>query len=65
MKIAIVDHIGNYGGSSRVLRRLIPSLLKCDKEIVIHLFGNPKSLKREKFQEFKSQRIRIIDIFCA
>ena len=60
MRIAIVDHVINYGGSSRVLRRLIPALIKINKKITIDFFCNEESFNREKFNEFKNSRINII-----
>ena len=63
MKIAIIDHIGNFGGSSRVLRRLLPSFIKADKNIKIDFFGNSESIERENFSEFKKlKNIRIFEL---
>ena len=63
MKIAIIDHIGNFGGSSRVLRRLLPSFIKADKNIKIDFFGSSESIERENFSEFKKlKNIRIFEL---
>ena len=47
MKIAIIDHIGNKGGVSRVIRKLVPGLLATNNKISITYFGNPMSMERE------------------
>ncbi len=47
MKIAVIDHIGNPGGGSRVLRALLPAMKRARPELKITFFGNPHSIKRE------------------
>ena len=47
MKIAVVDHVGNHGGGSRVVRSLLPALKRCDPTLEIVYFGNPASIRRE------------------
>jgi len=60
MKIAVVDHIGNKGGLSRVIRKLLPEIAKMDEKIEIVYFGNKNSILRENlFNEFKNTKINI------
>lgn len=47
MKIAVIDHVGNPGGGSRVLRALLPAMKRARPELDITFFGNPHSIKRE------------------
>ena len=35
MKIAIIDHVGNKGGVSRVIRKLVPGMLATNNNIKI------------------------------
>ena len=62
MKIAVVDQTVNHGGGSRVLRKLLPSFLKIDKNIQIDLFANSNGLKRENFIEFKKNNLNIKEL---
>jgi glycosyltransferase involved in cell wall biosynthesis len=48
MKIAVIDHIGNPGGGSRVARALLPALKKARSDVSVTFFGNPHSIKREQ-----------------
>ena len=47
MKIAVVDHVGNHGGGSRVVRALIPALVSARPELKLTYFGNQTSMTRE------------------
>jgi glycosyltransferase involved in cell wall biosynthesis len=47
MKIAVIDHIGNFGGASRVVRALLPALKRSRKDSSIVYYGNPFSIRRE------------------
>ncbi len=47
MKIAVIDHIGNPGGGSRVARALLPAMKKLRSDLDITFFGNPYGIKRE------------------
>lgn len=51
MKIAVIDHIGNPGGGSRVLRALLPAMVKIRPDLNITFFGNPHSIKREQIDQ--------------
>ena len=63
MKIAVVDHIGNKGGLSRVIRKLLPQLIKVDEKINITYFGKKESIKRENmYEDFKSTNIEIVEL---
>ena len=54
MKIAIVDHVGNKGGVSRVVRKLIPELAKIEPKNSITYLGSALSINREDFfKDFK------------
>jgi len=58
MRIAVIDHVGNPGGGSRVARALLPALKKVRPGTSITFFGNPHSIKREKQDEiFKANGI--------
>jgi glycosyltransferase involved in cell wall biosynthesis len=47
MRIAVIDHIGNFGGASRVVRALLPALKRSRQDLSITYFGNPVSMQRE------------------
>lgn len=47
MKLAVVDHVGNFGGASRALRGLLQGLAAARPGPHITYFGNPASLERE------------------
>jgi len=51
MRIAVIDHIGNHGGGSRVIRSLLPAFKRLNPEIEITYFGNPSAIVREKTKE--------------
>lgn len=51
MRIAVIDHIGNPGGGSRVIRSLLPAFKRVNPEIEITYFGNPSAIVREKTKE--------------
>jgi glycosyltransferase involved in cell wall biosynthesis len=60
MKIAVIDHIGNPGGGSRVVRALLPALKRIDPSIEIEYFGNPVAIRRENlYQEFRLEGIKV------
>lgn len=50
MKLAVIDHIGNPGGGSRIIRALLPAFKKIRPDIEITFFGNPVSIRREKLE---------------
>lgn len=47
MRIAVIDHIGNFGGASRVVRALLPALKTLRDDLSIVYYGNPVSIRRE------------------
>lgn len=47
MKIAVFDHIGNWGGGSRFCRALLIALKQNSPEIAITYFGSEASMARE------------------
>lgn len=47
MKVAVIDHIGNFGGGSRVIRALLPAIKAMRPETEMTYFGNPASIERE------------------
>lgn len=60
MKIAIVDHFGNTGGGSRVVRSLIPAIKRANPNNEITYFGGQDSVMREGFvEEFDKCKIDI------
>ena len=55
MKLAVIDHIGNPGGGSRVVRALLPAFISLRPDIEITYFGNRTSIIRESIEdEFKN-----------
>lgn len=63
MKIAVIDHIGNHGGGSRVVRSLLPALKRQAPNIEIQYFGNPASIRRENLEEeFSSYDIGVTEL---
>lgn len=63
MKLAVIDHIGNPGGGSRVVRALLPAFKTLRPDMEITYFGNPVSIKRENIEdEFSSVGIRVIKL---
>ena len=66
MKLAVIDHIGNPGGGSRVARALLPALKKVRPDIEITFFGNPHSIRREKIGQIAEEAgIRIHELSSA
>ena len=47
MKIAVIDHIGNTGGGSRVVRQLIPAIKKVHPSSEVTYFGSRDAILRE------------------
>jgi len=60
MKIAVIDHFGNPGGGSRVVRALLPAIKTVRPDIDITFFGNKNNIIRENFsEEFGNFNIKI------
>ncbi len=60
MKLAVIDHVGNPGGGSRVVRALLPALKSLRPDMEITYFGNHVSIQRENMEaEFASSGIRV------
>lgn len=60
MKLAVIDHIGNPGGGSRVVRALLPAFKALRPDVEITYFGNRVSMQREDMEaEFASLGIRL------
>jgi glycosyltransferase involved in cell wall biosynthesis len=60
MRIAVVDHIGNHGGGSRVVRLLLPALTRIDPALQLVYLGNPSSIDREGLHGvFRGTGIRV------
>lgn len=51
MKLAVVDHVGNFGGASRVVRGLLHGLMAERPGLEVTYFCNPDSLRRESMRE--------------
>lgn len=63
MKLAVIDHIGNPGGSSRVIRALLPAIKKIDGQIEITYFGTSKAIRRESIvEEFSPLGIKVVKL---
>jgi glycosyltransferase involved in cell wall biosynthesis len=52
IKIAVIDHIGNPGGGSRVVRSLLPALKKQAPNVQIRYFGSAASIRRENLSDY-------------
>ena len=48
MRVAVIDHMGNFGGGSRFIMNLVPSLRKIAPDTHITYFGNSLSVEREQ-----------------
>lgn len=59
MKIAIVDHMVNYGGSSRVLRNLLPAIKKLRPDWTLVFYCNQAAIERDGLQEELSPYLEI------
>lgn len=59
MKIAIVDHMVNPGGGSRVLRNLLPAIKKLRPEWELVFYANYAAIKRERLEEEFSPYLKI------
>lgn len=55
MRVAVIDHVGNPGGGSRVVRALLPALKTLRPDIKITYFGNPITLLRESLEKELSE----------
>jgi glycosyltransferase involved in cell wall biosynthesis len=63
VKIAVIDHIGNHGGGSRVVRSLLPALKRVGPLIELAYFGNPAAIRRERLvEEFAPVGIPVIEL---
>ena len=60
MKIAVIDHFGNPGGGSRVVRALLPAIKTVRPDIDITFFGNKNRIIGENLhQDFIDYNIEI------
>lgn len=60
MKIAVIDHFGNPGGGSRVVRALLPAIKTVQPDIDITFFGNKNRIMGENLpKEFGNYNIKI------
>lgn len=50
MRLAVVDHVGNFGGASRVVRGLLHGMAQARTDLRITYFCNPASLRREELR---------------
>ena len=63
MKIAVVDHVGNHGGGSRVVRALLPALKRLAPDLELTYFGNPEAILRENsVDEFAALDIQVREL---
>ena len=47
-RLVVIDPVGNYGGSARFIRRLLPALLRVRPELRIVFFVNRESIRRNQ-----------------
>lgn len=60
MRVAIIDHILNQGGSSRVLRCLLPAIRKLRPDWELTFYSNKKAVIREGLQdELASAKVKL------
>ena len=59
-KIALIDQRGNVGGGIRFSRQLLLNFSKYHKDIKLDYYGNPDSIKKERFDKLKLKNINII-----
>ena len=60
MRLAIIDHVGNPGGGSRMLRALLPAMKALRPDCEITYYANFRSLKREGVMvELKASGIKL------
>lgn len=59
MKIAIVDHMVNYGGGSRVLRNLLPAIKKLRPDWKLVFYSNQAAIDRDGLREELSPYLEI------
>ncbi len=66
MKIAVIDHVGNHGGGSRVIGGLLPAMKQLDPGLEMVYFCNLQSAKREGFtQSLKDVGIQVEGLYSA
>ncbi len=70
MKIAVIDHILNPGGGTRVVRSLLPAMKKIRPDLEITFFANAHGIKRDNLKEVLMQSgIKIVPLhsmrFCG
>ena len=66
MKIAVFDHVGNWGGGSRFVRALLLNLKKEYPSVQITFFGKKHSLIREGMvKEFEKAQINVKYLFST
>lgn len=60
MKIAVFDHVGNYGGGSKYIERLLPEIKKLRPDFDITFYGKYSAIEREKlYDRFKLDKINV------
>lgn len=47
MRLLVVDHVGNPGGSSRVVRALLPAIRQVRRDVQVTYLGSPTAMARE------------------
>ncbi|MBS0604815.1 MAG: glycosyltransferase [Verrucomicrobia bacterium] len=63
MKIAVIDHILNPGGGTRVARSLLPAMKKLRPDLEITFFANEHGIKRDNLKEVLDQNnIKVIHL---
>ncbi len=55
MKIAVIDHILNPGGGTRVARSLLPAMKKLRPDLEITFFANEHGMRRDSLREVLEQ----------
>jgi glycosyltransferase involved in cell wall biosynthesis len=51
MKLAVIDHVLNPGGGTRVIRSLLPAMKKIRPDLQITFFANEHGIKRDSLSE--------------
>lgn len=62
MNLAIFDHKGNHGGLQRVIKQLIPSLIKIKKDFNITYYTKRSVIKRENLKKNFPKEVSIKEL---
>jgi glycosyltransferase involved in cell wall biosynthesis len=62
-RLVVIDPVGNYGGSTRFIRRLLPELKRIRPELRVSFFGDGESIARDEIgDELASAGINVQEL---